>query len=406
MSEDLGEGKIKFFWNEDALLKQALIDSQASKEIACSATVLASNIRDAHPMFDKYRVSDAVSFWVQVESLSTFSNSDIVLYITPPDGAETRQDAVFYDDQIHNDFGYGDNIFGATIKDGFQAAGTYQFRVTLTDAGGNVSEKTGSFEVAGTGSDTCTPVQVSGDPKDKINIVFMAEEPALRPFADSRNAETFSGLVKDWKDWFFSKEPFSGFKDKFNVYALTIPNDFKCTSETFNSKGENNSERTSLRCDRAAIDRAARSCIPKKEGLRVALQDKIVVIPKLEIADGSNATGNTALISKTDLTPSVVGHELGHTFEILDYYFTQVGQALGVGSVKVLQCQLANTPTNSCASDGTCTPGTGDAEICTSRDTGTDCSADPRLQCIMCDQSSYFNYSCGLTLRDHCNMSV
>jgi len=160
--------------------------------------------------------------------------------------------------------------------------------------------------------------------------------------------------------------PFDSFQKKLNVYYVSSTSKFDCVDKEFEDKGLG-IESTSTHCDLSSIEQAARACgLPAKEGIRLGLQDKIVAFADDSTQGRSNANESIVIISGSNRFPQVVSHELGHTFEIADYYQNSVTTALGLS---------------------------------------TSCSGDPRVECIMCSQ--YIpNFSCGLTLRFNCNMSV
>lgn len=372
-----GDNKKKsvVFWNEEKLLTSF----PACTDCQCVNIELVSKITGTGIKPTPVYAGSSVSFWVQFEEKSPVSQPDIGLFVVyPADGSEEKQEIVFFDDGRNNDFGYNDNVFGGTLRNGFSQEGTYRYYFKAKDAYGNdISSETKNLEVIA--RPECEISHFGGNVNDKLNIFVVGDN-----WGD--NSSYYLALAENMKEDFLATLPASDYKSAYNIITVSSYDGIGCTSETIQPEFED-FESQAIRCNDLKVISSASSCgLPFKEKQR-PFGDKIVVLHSGDFRSNASLSGQISRVStnassttdaktsKPSYQAKEVGlqtagnisvHELGHNFGLLDLYPSFVTEALG--------------------------------DSCTNVD---------EANCIMCQNwSSRFAYDCTTSFRATCNLSI
>jgi hypothetical protein len=137
----------------------------------------------------------------------------------------------------------------------------------------------------------CVDVFVSGDPSVKKDITFLGSGYARNELA------LFADKVKEHTDYVFGREPYSTYKDKFNVHYVTKL-DAYCTILASRQ----------IDCDEAKIMSAASDCP----------NEYIIVLVKSDVESGMSV-GNAYSVA-SQIKPVITAHELSHAMGLADEY--------------------------------------------------------------------------------------
>src|SRR3989344_3020182 len=113
-----------------------------------------------------------------------------------------------YDDGSHGDRAPNDGIYGAKIDSANFAEGEYAIDLAFNDV---IVADSASFAV--TYTDACIPVDNRGDSDDNIDIVVMSNN-----YAPEETYKFVDVVLPTHINYLLSKEPYSTYRDKFNVW--------------------------------------------------------------------------------------------------------------------------------------------------------------------------------------------
>jgi len=198
---------------------------------------------------------------------------------------------VLYDDGEHGDSKKNDGIFAGTFDSKEQMPGKFYIDIVINPAiAEEVYEKTAFFEVY---KESCTSLIYSGDPSEKIDVVFLGQGYTTENELKNDVAKFIDSNAK-YKGLLYAS-PLKENADKFNFYIVNGTYDFGC-------KRGYQGIASLVSCNDEEVVRTASQCPA----------DQIIILMKDNNFCGS--ASSYAKVCTTDMGPEVLMHEFGHIF--------------------------------------------------------------------------------------------
>ncbi|MBS3054710.1 MAG: right-handed parallel beta-helix repeat-containing protein [Candidatus Aenigmarchaeota archaeon] len=223
-----------------------------------------------------------------------------------------------YDDGSHGDRAPNDGIYGAKIDSANFAEGEYAIDLAFNDV---IVADSASFAV--TYTDACIPVDNRGDSDDNIDIVVMSNN-----YAPEETYKFVDVVLPTHINYLLSKEPYSTYRDKFNVWYA--PADVRKD------------------CD---ITQNGWQCLEYFKSLsaeKCPFRDVTIVLDNNGLGYAAGYSGGIKFgtqitrYSSTADTKGATLHEFGHTFaDLADEYFAAPPR---MSAVAAPNCDVAGCP--------------------------------------------------------------
>jgi len=204
-------------------------------------------------------------------------------------------------DQTANDETFGGTMLNLFSEDNFKI----RFKAKLSGKPG-VFYLNQERNISISDKPSCTPVEISGTPEDKMDLVIVADQ---YPSFDG-----FSNLVNSAKNYLFAIKPFDVQKSKINIHRVNSPVNFRCAGYGSSAVDANKY------CSYSYIYNAASVC---------PLDTPVVFVN----TSGRSWASKRSFAVVFGGSASVMVHEFGHSFAGLDDEYVESAASIATSTV-------------------------------------------------------------------------